>query len=153
MPLIESPQERPIYGGNTADDDSQVLDSLFQEIQEPPDKAASITDPEGPLPSPPRRPTRVLTGTVLVDPAYDKPTLLLPVDLNRTRFSIAVQPTADGGFINMADDPAKLELDPGAGRIYLTPIVDVLSGHTGAIWVAARNTVSAVQVSYWAVTA
>ncbi|HXK37031.1 MAG TPA: hypothetical protein VJ553_05625 [Candidatus Paceibacterota bacterium] len=258
--IIDSPQERPIYGGNTSDDDPQVIDSLFQESQTPPDPAASITDPAGPLPVPPRRPTRILTGNILLQPTWDKPTLLLPEDLNRKRIAIAVEPTrrdyiqylefdpttnptmtftcpylnniivtmdvgaariigelavvsgagtfetdivesasgnpiypnifypqalanglparadgthaliwtnvsgtgfvkltaighaGDADFINLSDDPAKLEQDPAAGRIHHCPMTDVLPDHTGAVWVTARNSFGPIRVSYWGVT-
>lgn len=258
---IDSPQERPLNTGNNADDDPQVIDSFFTETQEPPDKAASIVDPDGPLPVPIRRPTRLLTGNVLLDPNWSKPTLLLPEDLNRERLALSVIPTkrnyeenipqvdattnplitltapymigmiitqdlgaarligyidvtygnnetfgfdmaegsgggplapyswwagpsngfpaqadgtidvqytniagtgdlsitvigyaGDADFINLADDPAKLEQDPSAGRIDIGHINDVLPGHTGAVWATARNSFGPIRVSWWGVT-
>lgn len=151
-PNYTPPQQKSLHLGDTQDDDSIVLGELVQQETEPPDIAESIAPSLAPDYTPAQRPTRILSGTVLVEPLWPTPTMILPVDLNRKSFCIFLRTVDAAHYIRISDDPQKLEQDYGAGRITGTFLQPMFDGHTGPIWVTARGSTVAVRVSWWAVT-
>jgi hypothetical protein len=142
---------------NKADDDGQVIDSLFIETDAPPDlKAAlSVLLQLGEKLKEPAKITRLISRSLSLDPTWG-PVLLLPADSLRKELKIRVySPTA------VATDGARFSDEPGdirtAGRVLHTG-TSPFENHTGPVYVigtgAGTNGAASatVIIEAWSVT-
>lgn len=149
----------PFETQNVHDDDAAVIDSFFVETDTPPDlKPAAETVPS-PAVELPKKTTRILTRSDLIDPTWG-PTLLFPPDPNRKSMTVNVySPTS------VATDGVRIFSDMGdqrsAGLVLhnQTPMSDMLGDHTGPVYVVGAAlggpgtlASAAVWVFAWTVT-
>jgi hypothetical protein len=152
----------PFSTQNLKDDDGAVIDSFFVETDSPPDLKPAVEPVPAPAIQEPKRNTRILTRSILLNPAnagITDPIQLFPADASRKGVGIrVVSPTAvvtDG--IRIASDPGEIYT---AGRIFHGQ--DIANGalydHVGPIYIlgcgaTATGIPSAnVTVEAWAVT-
>jgi hypothetical protein len=151
-----------LHVGNVKDDDPQIIDQDNLESDTPPTPVIQqIHTPQLKQPTPA---TRLLTGTLAVDPAWGNTagqagySLLLPADPNRKQLTLRVfSPTSVlTDYVAFADDPDKLyNLN---GRIPMYHLDNIDLPHTGPVYVtnqaatgqAASSAVT--NISYVAVT-
>jgi hypothetical protein len=135
--------------GDPDDRDADDLEWPTETSSGPPNPPVTHIDPVTPVE--PKKPQRLLTQVQTIDPTWDKPTQLLPEDLNRSSVVIGVYSTTSTDYINLSGDMGQLFSDT-AGRIYPTDPIPLFDNYTGPIWVTAKNASAAITVSYWAVT-
>ncbi len=149
-------QPYEIFGSqDLKDDDGPVIDSLFIETDAPP----NLKDATEPIPDnsdniPPRKTTRLLTGSQILGTDW-APHRLLPADANRQGINIKVySPTS------VATDGVRFASENGsiytAGKI-LHGGSTTFDNHTGEIWVVPCGNASGlasapIGIEYWSVT-
>jgi len=139
---------RPTLAGDWQDDDGQVLDDLVQPqanpLPVPPQEMVT------PATERPKRPGRIISGTLWVDPTWG-PTQILPADANRKNLIIQNGSTEAADAIRVADDSGKCQVGSAAGLVFpANPLT--LPDYTGPIYVSAADAAEAVPLSWWAVT-
>jgi hypothetical protein len=140
----------PIIAGNLTDDDGQVINSLVEDMAEPP--AAKLLPVATTVPPVPVKPVmRLLTLTWNVLPGWP-PSLLLPADPDRTALRIDVNSATATDVIRIADDAGKVQSVGGSALIYSGKDIPFNSAYTGPVWVYAPDAVGPVTVSVTAVT-
>lgn len=159
----------PIFGTqNLHDDDGPVIDSLLVETDSPPNLKMATQPINVPAPIAITRPTRLLTGSLLMTSGSD-PQLIINSDPNRVAFHIFafwVNGGAGPGFndyINLSDEQgpvsnAKVNIST-MGIIRLRPpgILGAspyeFNGHTGPIYLSPANALSGpIELTWAAVT-
>lgn len=103
---------RPTLAGNLADDDGVIFDTLFEPDPEPP-TPKEIADDIGGASSEmrtPKRGSRLVTGSIMIDAVYNAPTLILPADPYRKSLSITAGCTSSttDGFLFLASSADSL---------------------------------------------
>jgi hypothetical protein len=145
---------------NVHDDDGQVIDSLFIEVDDAPDLKPAAETVYPPAEEQKRKTTRILSTSQIVTPIMT-PILFLPEDANRRGVTIQVfSLTAVGGDgVQIASDLGLLSISPVL--THANPrITDALMEHTGPIYIQPASlgatgigVLSApVLVQAWAVT-
>jgi hypothetical protein len=126
---------RPTLAGDYDDDDGQVISDLVTTEAAPPDPFPAAAVPI-PAPSPtPKRPTRLLTGTAVLDPANTSaPFLVLPEDVDRETFTIRVLSDNPSDFVLMGEEPNRVATPGLAVRVPSGQVTDY-GDHTGPVWV------------------
>ena len=84
-PMIDAPDTSdrlgpPHLAGDWHDDDADILNSQIQDAATPPTPAQLPTVPHPAPISGPKPTTRLLTGSLAIDKAWNAPQLLLPAD-------------------------------------------------------------------------
>lgn len=139
---------RPLNLGDTADDDSQVLDSLVQQEANPP---TPVIEPiVTPSLSEPRIPTRLLSVRQLVDPLWQSPTMLLPADPERKYLYLCVTSPA-GTTTDGVAVVSEVKGSVATLGILTHGRTLPLDGHTGPVWVLGSGA-APVNVDVWSVT-
>lgn len=142
----------PTLAGNHADDDPQVLDSLVQQAAEPPKPDALPTERPDPIMPEPPPVTRLLTGMMNIQKAWNAPTLLLPADPRRKSLRLILSSTTATDYVRVSDEQNKVQSVSGS---LIVPVygggVD-LGAHTGPVWVYAPDISSVATISHVAVT-
>lgn len=149
----------PMFGTqNTKDDDGPVIDSLFLEVNAPPNPADAIEpipQPELPAPKPV---TRLVTGTYTFDVAgiANAPWMLLPPDANRKSLELSAYNTVGTGateYLSLADESGKCNTSSAFTiRPHRTPFT--IDAHTGAVWVQTGPGITgSITLTWIAVTA
>ncbi len=159
------PSESATFGnlhvGDVQDDDGPVIDSFLVEVDEAPTgpeliSAGVLSDERGPL-TKPKRTTRIITGTAIMDASW-QPNKILVADPNRQQLLIranatqlTVTPaTTLSDYAVLAFEPAFVTATNGF-RFRSTGIN--LDDHTGDVWVAVPPGVSApIEITWLAVT-
>lgn len=148
------------------DDDGTVIDSLFLEVDAPPDVKEAVQQgqpgQETPVKPAPLK-TRLLTGTTTINGGAQQFSLV-PEDVNRKSLQILITGTNTAVTFNdyliFGTDGAVTSAGPttsmGLLRVRPQPAfvatVVLLTEHTGAVWVVPGPIVNAIEVTWVAVT-
>ena len=150
LPEMPTGTRTDMYFGDVRDDDAEYYKELGRNVDPDAHVAAPVKVAEDTYI--PAKPTRILTGTIEVDPAWTEPTMLLPRDQFRKSLTIAVAASDEEDYICLSSERQDLISAPSAGRVYPCAPTEMLCGHTGALWVTAANILNKIVVSYWVVT-
>lgn len=102
---MSEPIYEPLHLGNTADDDGQVIDSLFMTVAEVPRIADEIIRR---FPTPVKTMDRMITFTQIIY-AGKPPVQLLPADMNRKKLMVRANSTGQGSDgVLIGDDSSKV---------------------------------------------
>lgn len=153
------PSETATFGdlhvGDVHDDDPGIIDADILEVDKPPTPIVEhiIT----PVLSQPKPCTRLLTGTLAVDPTWNGPIPILPADANRKGLILRVtSPTAVAtDYVSIADDSGKLETGSSAGKVFHGQVLDLGSGdggHTGPVYVSTKGASAITNIAWFATT-
>lgn len=126
--------------GNTSDDDAQIIDSDFLEVDAPPTPVVQPLPPSAP---PERRvPTRLIADTLLVNPAWVGTIQLLPADVTRVDLTLVVYTTEAGASLKIIGDSSGATVTPNSSNVVVP-----LGEYTGPVYVQAAGTLP-ITVSY-----
>jgi hypothetical protein len=155
---LESPEFKNLYVGDIKDDDAAVIQSKLTPAPDGPPNVFTEPIPSQAVETQPPVLDRLLSGTDVISPLWDKPTPVLPRDEFRREFSVrAFSNTATDG-VYIADAPTKLvspdgTLAPKLGAHIIPADGWVFVGnYTGALYVTALGAAGAVTFSYMGVT-
>ncbi len=154
---MSEPTAPMLFAGNPEDDDGIVIDSLVQEMDTTPapDQMPVESGQTVPVSERPKTTTLMYSGYTLLPNTFD-PVQILTADPNRKALIIRATSSTVTDSIRIADDPGKMMEPTGAlnGMSGRLPVGndENFTGHTGPVWVSAKDAAASVLISWWAPT-